>query len=127
MKKSSRLGELQLAILKVLWERGSATVNEVHEALRWPEPLAYTTVATMLRKMEARSLVDHEVDGRRFIYGAAVEQEEVNRSMAHDVLERLFEGSLSGLVSHLLETRKVSRAELEELSKLIQERKKRRS
>jgi predicted transcriptional regulator len=127
MKKPSRLGELQLAILQVLWERGSATVSEVHEALHWPEPLAYTTVATMLRKMEARALVHHEVDGRRFVYRAALEQEEVNRSMAHDVLERLFEGSLSGLVSHLLETRKVSRAELDELARLIQDKKRKRS
>jgi len=122
--RNYRLGDLQLKIMKVLWERRAATVAEVHQALGGDARLAYTTVATMLRKMEARGLVQHDAEGRRFIYRAAVRPEAVTRSMAGDVLERLFEGRLADLLSHLLATREVSRAELLELERLIAERKK---
>jgi predicted transcriptional regulator len=122
--RNYRLGDLQLKIMKVLWERRVAGVAEVHQALGGDAGLAYTTVATMLRKMEARGLVQHNAEGRRFIYRAAVRPEAVTRSMAGDVLERLFEGRLADLLSHLLATREVSRAELLELERLIAERKK---
>lgn len=117
-----RLGDLQLEIMKVLWTRGPSTVAEVRENL--PDgSLAYTTVATMLRKMENRRLVRHRHQDRRFIYQAAVTEDEVTRSMAHDLVDRLFEGSLAGAMSHLLTTRQVSRDELAELEQLIEQRK----
>jgi predicted transcriptional regulator len=122
--RSYRLGDLQLKIMKVLWEREvGAGVGEVLEALGAGAGLAYTTVATMLRKMEARGLVRHRSEGRRFIYRAAVTPDAVTRSMADDLLERLFEGRLADLLSHLLSTREVSREELRELERLIAERK----
>lgn len=118
-----RLGNLQLQIMKALWDRGQASVADVQQALGPESDLAYTTVATMLRKMEARGLVQHQLDGRRYIYQAAVPPEAVTRSMANDLVERLFEGSLAGMLSHLLSTREVSRDELAELERLIRERK----
>lgn len=120
-----RLGDLQLRIMKILWRGEPAGVSAVHEELSSETPLAYTTVATMLRKMEARGLVKHEKLGRRFVYSAAVPAEAVTRSMANDVIDRLFEGSLAGMVSHLLSTREVSAGELRELEKLIAARKRR--
>ena len=122
--RSYRLGDLQLRIMKVLWERDGASVGDVHDALGANADLAYTTVATMLRKMEARGLVEHDSEGRRFIYRAAIAPDVVTRSMAHDVLERLFDGRLADLLDHLLSTREVSRNELRELERLIRERKK---
>jgi predicted transcriptional regulator len=122
--KRYRLGDLQLRIMKALWDRGEASAAEVQEALGVETGLAYTTVATMLRKMEQRGLVKHHAEGRRFIYQPAVAPETVTRSMADDLLERLFEGSLADMLSHLLSTREVSREELRELERLIQERKK---
>jgi predicted transcriptional regulator len=126
MKKQKifRLGDLQLQIMKVVWEREGATVSQVLEALPSQHGLAYTTVATMLRKMEARGLLDHRVEGRSFIYRAKVEEAEVSRSMADHLVDRLFEGSLTEAVSHLLSTREVSREELARLERLIAERKK---
>jgi len=118
-----RLGDLQLKILQVLWECGAASVADVHERLE-AERLAYTTVATMLRKMEGRGLVKHHTDDRRFIYRAAVTEASVTESMSHHVVDRLFEGRLADMVSHLLETREVSREELSELERLIARRKK---
>ncbi len=117
-----RLGDLQLRILKVLWQRGPASVAEVHQALG-PPHLAYTTVATMLRKMEARGLVSHTEQGRRFIYQAAVTAEEVSRQSTADLVDRLFGGSLADAVCHLLETQDVTLEELERLERLIQQRK----
>jgi BlaI family transcriptional regulator, penicillinase repressor len=115
----SRLGNLQLAILKILWVRGEAAVSEVHQDLEVTHQLAPTTIATMLRKMEARGLVAHREDGRKFIYKALVAEDEAAESAASDVLDRLFDGSLAGMVSHLLGARKVSREELDQLAKLI--------
>jgi predicted transcriptional regulator len=119
-----RLGDLQLRILQVLWDKGTASVSDVHEALDLEPGLAYTTVATMLRKMEGRGLVKHRHEGRRFIYRAAVTPDAVTRSMADDLLERLFGGSLADMMSHLLTNREVSNDELCELERLIAERKK---
>jgi BlaI family transcriptional regulator, penicillinase repressor len=117
-----RLGDLQLKIMKVLWDQGSASVPQVHDALR-AEQLAYTTVATMLRKMEARGLVSHTEENRRFIYRARVTADAVTQSMSHDMVDRLFQGSLADMVTHLLETREVSREELIRLEQLIAQKK----
>lgn len=122
--KIHRLGDLQLKIMKLLWDRREATVAEVHSALSEEEELAYTTVATMLRKMEGRGLVMHRNEGRTFVYTAAVAVDAVTRSMAGDLLDRLFGGSLASMVSHLLTTREISRDELAKIERLISARKK---
>jgi BlaI family transcriptional regulator, penicillinase repressor len=124
--KVHRLGDLQLKIMKILWGRQEATVSEVNEALAGERDLAYTTIATMLRKMEARGLVKHRLDGRSFVYRAAVVEEAVSQGMADHLVERLFEGSLSDMVHHLLTTREVSLEELSKLEKMIAEVKKAR-
>jgi BlaI family penicillinase repressor len=123
--KVHRLGDLQLRIMKILWERREATVTDVLDALG-NQAFAYTTIATMLRKMEARGLVAHRNEGRSFVYRAAVEAHAVTRGMSDHLLDRLFEGSLADMVNHLLTTRDVSRAELSKLEKLIADKKKSR-
>ena len=122
-RKIAKLGDLQLRIMKILWLRTEATVTDVLADLTGPSDLAYTTVATMLRKLEAKGLVTHRIEGRSFIYRARVKEEEVTRTMADHFVERLFEGSLTEVVSHLLSTREVSKDELETLERLIAERK----
>jgi len=121
-QQTYRLGDLQLRIMRVLWDSGSASVAEVQEELG-PQQLAYTTVATMLRKMENRGLVRHMEEGRKFIYEPTVTAEDVTRSMADDLVDRLFEGSLAETVSHLLQTREIGPTELARLERLIQEHK----
>src|SRR5918993_1788702 len=111
-RRIAKLGDLQLRIMKVLWQRGEAAVSDVLKAVAGPNDLAYTTVATMLRKMEARGLVTHRIEGRSFIYRARVKEEEVTRTIADHFVNRLFEGSLTEVVSHLLSTREVSRDQL---------------
>ena len=80
------LGELQHAIMAVLWDRGEATTADVHEALRDDRGLALTTIATMLRKMEDKGVVLHRVDGRQFVYRAAVSEDQVRRSMVGELV-----------------------------------------
>ncbi len=120
-----RLGDLQLRILKVLWSVPEASVADVHGRLQSTQPLAYTTVATLLRRMEARGLVAHREQGRSFVYRATVEASEVGASLGHRMVEQVFEGSLTDAVSHLLRTRDVRREELDALEKLIREAKRR--
>ena len=117
-----RVGDLQLQILKILWERGEGTVADVMESLIGSE-LAYTTVATMLRKMEARSLVTHRAEGRSFVYRPKVKAQDVSHRMANHLVDRLFEGSLLDAVNHLLTTREVSSEELGKIEQLIAEKK----
>jgi len=121
-ERGIRLGDLQLRIMRVLWDSGAVTVSEVQQRLG-RQRLAYTTVATMLRKMEERGLVDHLEEGRKFLYRAVVSMDEVTRSMTGDLVDRLFDGSLAEAVSHLLESREISREELDRLEQLIQQRK----
>ncbi|MEQ8764643.1 MAG: BlaI/MecI/CopY family transcriptional regulator [Planctomycetota bacterium] len=122
-KKDLRLGDLQLAILQMLWELGEGTVTDVQEALATSH--AYTTVATMLQKMEAKGLVSHRSEGRRFIYRASVEADAVTDSMVGDLVDRLFGGSVEAMLTHLLESKDVSTRELARLEKLIETRRKR--
>jgi BlaI family transcriptional regulator, penicillinase repressor len=116
-----RLGDLQLCIMQALWEKGPLGVADVQQATG--DHLAYTTIATMLRKMENRNLVRHRELGRRFIYEAAVSEQEITRSMANRLVDRVFEGSLAQTVSHLLETRDIDLDELKQLEQIIQARK----
>jgi|SRR5882762_10065256 len=128
MKQSRlfKLGDLQLRIMQILWQRGEAAVADVHRALIVERDPAYTTIATMLRKMEAKGLVRHRLEGRSFIYRAAIAEEAVSKGMADHLLDKLFEGSLADMVHHLLASREVSREELSKLEQLIAERKKAR-
>jgi BlaI family transcriptional regulator, penicillinase repressor len=122
--KVYRLGDLQLKIMKVLWLRAEAAVAEVHQTLAGEGEWAYTTIATMLRKMEARGLVRHRLHERKFLYRPAIQAEEVTRKISAHFIDRLFEGSLADMIAHLLTTRQISREELARLEALIAERKK---
>ena len=120
MASPIRLGELQLAILQVLWRRGEASAAEVHEALA-ARGLAPTTIATMLRKMEARRIVAHRQTGRTFVWRARVERERVHRSMVGDLIERLFGGDPKALVDHLVAEGDLDLGELDALRKKLAE------
>jgi predicted transcriptional regulator len=122
--KVYRLGDLQLRIMQILWQRAEAAVAEVHQTLAAEGDWAYTTIATMLRKMEARGLVRHRLHERKFLYRPAIKAEEVTRKISAHFIDRLFEGSLADMIAHLLTTRQISREELTRLEALIAERKK---
>jgi BlaI family transcriptional regulator, penicillinase repressor len=114
-----RLGNLQLAIMRVLWRRGEASVSEVHEELEAERGLAPTTVATMLVKLERKGAVVHRSEGRRFIYRPRVDEEQVRRSMVDELTSQLFQGDVTALVNHLLAEHSIEPGELAELRSLI--------
>lgn len=118
------LGDLQLAILRVLWQRREATASDVHAALHAERGLAPTTIATMLRKMEDKGLVTHRTEGRQFWYRAKVAEDKVRRSMVGELVERLFLGDSAALVNHLLQEGEITAEELARLQRLIESRRK---
>lgn len=117
---TAHLGKLQLAIMRVLWTDGESTVAEVHRSLEPSHGLAPTTIATMLKKMEAKGVVTHRTEGRRFIYRGTLSEDAVTRSMVADLKERLFDGSAAALVSHLLQSHEVDDDELAALRQQIE-------
>jgi predicted transcriptional regulator len=122
METSYHLGDLQLAIMRILWSRGEATVADVHEALEPERGLALTTIATMLTKMEKKGVVDHRAEGRRFIYRPLVSESQVTRSMVADLTSQLFRGDVTALVNHLLSEHEIEARELAQLRELISSR-----
>ncbi len=114
------LSDLQLAVMDVLWEQGLASVADVVAALPAAKRRAVTTVATTLQRLERRGVVQHEADGRTFLYRAALPREEVRRSMVGALLRRLFEGDPALLLSHLLTEQQVDEEELRRLRRLLE-------
>jgi len=122
MSSQHSLGELQLAIMRVLWEEGEATVARVHEALSGPRARALTTIATMLSKMERKGVVRHRSEGRLFVYEPTVSEAAVRRTMVSELAEHLFDGDFKALVTHLIEEDEIDARELEAMKRRIAER-----
>lgn len=112
------LSKRQLAMMRVLWERAGATVAEVQKALA-ADRLAYSTVSTLLSRMEAKGAVTHREDGRTFVYEPAVCEQEVSTTMLSQLVDNVFSGNAADLVSHLLESREVDAEELAQIKKLV--------
>lgn len=123
-KKSSeiRLGRLELQIMNIVWKQGKSTVHDVKDAISKSRKPAYSTILTMMRKLENKGYLQHEVDDRTYVYQATISRQEVRRSMLGDLLERAFEGSPSLLISSLVEQNRITESELNEVQKLIGER-----
>jgi BlaI family transcriptional regulator, penicillinase repressor len=111
----------ELEILRVLWMRGPSTVRQVHDALNESKPMGYTTVLKLLQIMTAKGTVLRNEDQRAHVYQACLPAEETKRQLAGDVLQRVFEGSASQLMMHVLSGRRTSREELDELRHLLEE------
>ena len=121
MSETHQLTDLQIAIMRVLWEREQATVVEICDALRPDRPLALTTVATLLSRLEKRGVVTHETRARQYVYRASVSESEVRRSMVSELTERLFDGDVAELMSHLLTGREISPGDLDRIKAMLDE------
>lgn len=115
----------ELEILKVLWEIGPGSVRAVHEALEQTtgETLAYNTVQTMLRLMEAKRLVSHGADGRTFIYTPRFSREE----SAVRYLDRVFDGAASQLMLSLIRAERIPPEEMDRMHALIAQARQKRA
>ena len=114
-----RLGRIQLKIMQVLWQHGQANARQITDALSREKPIAHSTVQTLLRKLEAKGAVGHEVHDRTFVFKPLIDSRSVTRSATQELIERLFGGSASGLVAHLLKEERISEDELQAIRHLI--------
>ena len=119
MGEPQALTDLQLSILRVLWDRGSATAAEITDALRTSRGLAQQTIATILSRLEKRGIVRHETQQRQYVYTAVVNQPDVRRTMLAELTDRVFEGDVAALVSQLLSTGEMSPGDLARVKALI--------
>lgn len=117
-----RLGDLQLAILRVLWADGEATVLRVHEVVSQRRGGSASTIATMLSKMEAKGLVAHRKEGRQFVWRALVAEDHARRSMVEDVTTRMFGGDPLELLNHLVREAEIDDGDLDALREMIERR-----
>ena len=114
-----RLGKVQTQIMQVLWERGEATARQITEELSKTQPIAHSTTQTLLRQMEAKGAITHDPADRVFVFRPLSQKSEVRETAAHDLLTRVFQGSVYGLVAHLLRHESVSPEERARLRALI--------
>ena len=120
MKESDRqLTNLQMDEMQVLWEKGGATVSQVHDALRAERQLAMTTIATLLSRLEKYGLLTHRAEGRQYIYRPLVSQNEVRRSRISELIDQFFHGNPADLVYHLINETEVDEKDLVRLQALI--------
>src|SRR5687767_6515750 len=111
------LYDRELEVMQVLWERGSATVGEVRDAL--DDEMAYTTVLTVLRRLEEKGYATHQEEGRAHRYHPAVERQAARESALERLTRRLFGGSPELLLTHLVSGKKLSRAQIRRLRELL--------
>jgi BlaI family transcriptional regulator, penicillinase repressor len=102
MSKTPKPTDAELAILRVLWERGASTVRQVHEVVTDGRPLAYTTTLKLLQIMTEKGLVRRQELGRGHLYQARYGEEETQRRLVGDLLDRAFGGSAAKLVLQAL-------------------------
>ena len=119
-----RLGRLELRIMNIVWDKGKATVHDVKDAISRGRKPAYSTILTMMRKLEAKGYLEHEVDDRTYVYRATISRQTVRHGVLGDLLDRLFEGSPSLLVNSLVEQRHITEEDLRAIRKLIGRRRK---
>ena len=110
----------ELAVMSILWKRGSATVSEVRDDLE--EELAYTSVLSALQTLEEKGYVRHEPEGRAYRYFPTVEAERAGGSALSRIREAIFHGSAERMFAQFVSDKKLSRAELERMRKLLAKR-----
>ena len=114
------LTELQIAVLRLLWERGEASVAEIWEALYPERKLAQTTVATIVARLQRRGILTRRTRDRQFVYQTLLTEADVQHSMVSELTERLFAGDVTALVSHLLSARDMSPGDLARVREMIE-------
>ena len=123
MKKESRINPTpaELEILHILWNRGPSTVREIHEELAKEKDVGYTSALKLLQIMTTKGLVTRTEDQRAHVYEATQPADKTKQQFAADVLQRVFRGSASQLMQHVLSGRRGSKKEIEEIRRMLDE------
>jgi predicted transcriptional regulator len=117
-RRSSTLTEHELEIMKIVWLHDTSTVRDVYEALLEKRKVAYTTVMTMMKVLEQKKYLKKSQAERAYVYRPAQPQRQVIGAMVRDFVNRVFNGSASPLLVHLVEEHDLSREDLEEIARL---------
>jgi BlaI family penicillinase repressor len=119
-----RLTAPQVEILRVLWTRSEATVLDIQEALRAERPLAATTIATLLSRLEKRGLVAYRTEGRQYVYRALLQERDAQQHALVEVTQGLFAGDVATMVSQLLSSHELRPGDLARVRALIEAKEK---
>jgi predicted transcriptional regulator len=119
---SKTLTDQELEIMKIVWVRQTATVRDVYEALLERRKVAYTTVMTMMKILEHKGYLHRKQVDRAYVYRPAQPKNQVIGKMVRDFVNRVFNGSAEPLLVHLIEDRRLTGDEIEEIRRLIGER-----
>lgn len=118
-KKLPPLSRAETEVLTLLWDLGQGTVQEVCEKLPASRPIAYATVQTLLRRLEKKGYVTHEIEGKAHVFAPAVRRDDVIQTSVADFVDQLFGGNPIPLMLHLADHSRLSAADIERLKKLI--------
>ena len=118
------LGSLQSEVMELVWARNEATVAQLVEAIGKRRSVTYTTVLSAVQKLEKKSWLKHRTEGRAYVYRAARKKTDVGGTKLRELLKTAFSGDPRLLLSSLIDEARLSDAELAELRKLIDERRK---
>jgi predicted transcriptional regulator len=116
----------ELEILKLVWQRGQATVREIYQDLLKQRKIAYTTVLTMMGILERKGHLKKTAGERAYVYSSVQPQAQVVEGMVKEFVKRVFNGSPKPLLVHLVGDRELSPAELDEIEDLVKNRRKKR-
>jgi len=118
------LGELQKAVMEIVWELGEATVNQVRDRLGKRRKLAYTTVLTVMQKLDKSGWLTHREEGRAYVYQPTKTRDEASRSSLRQFIDRVCGGNPIAAFQHLLDDEELSADDLAALRKMIDKRRK---
>jgi len=121
--KSRTLTELELEIMKVIWELPAATVRDVYEVLLRRRKIAYTTVMTMMNILEEKGHLKKRAGEKAYVYRPAQPKSKVIRAMVQEFVERVFNGSARPLLVQLVKDRRLSESDLDEIARQVKEAK----
>jgi predicted transcriptional regulator len=122
-KKNRKLSPANLEIMKIVWDRGEVTINDVVEAINTnrKKRIRRTTVQVQMNRLEEYGWLNHKEEGRTFVYSAIVEKQKTRKEILEDIKNRVFGGSRAELVKCLIEDADVSPEEIKELRALLKD------
>ena len=118
------LGQLQRAVMEIVWSRGEATVHQVRDRLDREKELAYTTILTTLQKLERAGWLEHRAEGKSYVYVPKRSREQAGAGSVRGFLKRVFDGNAVAMFQHLIREGDLSEEELKELRRIIDEKRK---
>lgn len=118
------LGQLQRAVMEIIWARGEATVHQVRDRLDGEKQLAYTTILTTLQKLEKAGWLSHRAEGKSYVYLPRRSRDQAGAGSVRQFLKRVFDGNAVAMFQHLIREGDLSEDDLKEVRKLIDERRK---